>query len=105
MNAILKPAPIAVRPIERPRYDSAHITDEARWIADNAPALRTYYDLLREWLDVDSAEDEFAVFCRVQHDLAFLDEERRAGARAERYAEQREASERIGDAIAARLPL
>jgi hypothetical protein len=105
MNAILKPAPIATRPIGRPRYRNEQIADQSRWIADNAQALRTYYEQLREWLDVDDGEDEFALFCRVQHDLAFLSDERRAEVAESRYTEARAGSERISDAIAGRVPL
>lgn len=106
MNALPKLAPIAARPIERPRYNNlALYQGPQRWIEDNAAALRAYYDLMREWLDVEDGEDEFALFCRVQHDLAFLSDERRAEVAESRYAEQRAGAERLSDAIAARLPL
>jgi hypothetical protein len=103
MNALLQP--IRQRPIERPRYQNANLADQARWIADNERLLRAYYNLLREWLDVESADDEYAVFCRVQHDFALLSDERRQEMGEERYAEGRSAAARLSDAIAGRVPL
>ncbi len=65
MNA---PPLITVTPIRRPVYNSTQ-KDYARWVENNMQTLVDYFNTL---ITVDGAgpfsEDDFFIFCRVQHD-------------------------------------
>ena len=66
MNAIPL---ITVTPILRPTYCNRHIADYGRWFQNNERTLTDYWNLL---ITGDGAgplgEDDFFLFCRVQHD-------------------------------------
>lgn len=59
---------ITVTPIQRPQYNSTQ-KDYARWYQNNEQALVDYWNAL---ITTDGAgplsEEDFFIFCRVQHD-------------------------------------
>jgi hypothetical protein len=55
-------------PIERPRYDNAHVADFAQWFEDNQGALGRWYELTAPYAFPEDGDDFFG-FCATQHDL------------------------------------
>lgn len=67
MNALLKP--ITVKPVSRPIYRNTHVLDYGHWLAQNLQALTDYWnDLVTSDGVGPIGEEDFFIFCRIQHD-------------------------------------
>jgi hypothetical protein len=66
---IVAPKPITVKPVSRPIFRNTHISDYGQWSVMNLQALTDYWNSL---LTADGAgplgEDDFFIFCRIQHE-------------------------------------
>jgi hypothetical protein len=66
VNAQLKP----VAPgIQRPQYDNHFVGHENDWINANYSALSDWFTLLSAEVGEPLCPDDFALFCRYQHEL------------------------------------
>ncbi len=66
MNARLQP--IGITPLVRPTYDNTYLGYESEWIAANQASLRAWWQSCEETLGTPLEQDDFEIFCRVQHD-------------------------------------
>lgn len=60
--------PIAAKPIERPNFFARHVNDYASWVTDNQQTLVDYWNALLCDGVGPLGEDDFFLFCVIQHE-------------------------------------
>jgi hypothetical protein len=65
--------PITVRPIQRPRYQNAHVASFPAWFRDNEPAVVEYYYALVAVESERPDAHDFFEFALCQYDRACME--------------------------------